>query len=428
MSLLHMLKAREKESGFFLSAVNCEHGIRGENSLADTRFVKDVCRQWGVPLFTFSADCPEEAAREKISLETAARNFRYRSFQSLLDGGRVEFIATAHHLGDEAETVLFRLARGTSLSGAKGMEERKGRYLRPLLGVSKAEILEYVRKNGIPFREDESNFRTDATRNKLRLEVLPALERAVPGAAENLARFAKSAAEDDELLYALAGNLVEKREAESAGDTGYRLHFSDKAPLFRRACLCILKDLGVERDYTSAHLVSVFALQGLQTGSRATLPNGLEARRTYDGISFYRRDAEREKNAPFEEIKFSEGEFDAGRYEIIVNGVPADGLEGFGKSLRLDGDAVPEGAVFRFRREGDEFRPFGGKRKKLKKYLIDKKIPQEIRAGLPVLAESGGREIYAVCGAEIADGVRITENTVRPLYITIRKKSEEKNK
>ena len=81
MALLHMLKARAESDGFFLSAVNCEHGIRGADSLGDTRFVAEICALWGVPLFTFSADCPAEAKEKKLSLETAAREFRYRSFQ-----------------------------------------------------------------------------------------------------------------------------------------------------------------------------------------------------------------------------------------------------------------------------------------------------------------------------------------------------------
>ena len=114
MALLHMLKAREDKDGFFLSAVNCEHGIRGADSLGDTRFVAEICALWGVPLFTFSADCPAEAKEKKLSLETAAREFRYRSFQSLLDEGKTDFVATAHHSDDNAETILFRLCRGTS--------------------------------------------------------------------------------------------------------------------------------------------------------------------------------------------------------------------------------------------------------------------------------------------------------------------------
>ena len=480
MSLLHMLKSRAGECGFSLSAVHCEHGIRGKDSLEDARFVGEICRDWGIPLFFFSADCPAEAAREGMSLETAARNFRYRSFQSLLDAGKADFIATAHHLGDEAETVLFRLCRGASLTGAKGMTERRGRYLRPLLGVSREEIRAYAAENKIPFREDRSNYDAAFTRNKLRLEILPRLEEAIPGAAANLCGFARLAAEDDALLYALSEELRFRVPPMTEGDTGLRLRFSEKAPLFRRACLSSLKELGVEKDYTSRHLDSVFSLQSLQTGSRISLPDGIVAVRSYDCVAFFRAgncggkgaqgsDEKASDSGKGEAQIFREGCFRVGRYEITVSPAPdcewlgqigkagrksgkadetgqnvgkgnsagarAEKQNGsdsvnpdgeFCRTLLLDGDAVPGNAVFRTCRPGDRFEKFGGGKKSLNRYYIDKKIPQALRAELPVLADEEGR-IYLICGVEISAGVRITDGTVRPLKITLRKTLEEKS-
>ena len=423
MALLHMLKSAARSVGFSLSAVNCEHGIRGRTSVEDSRFVEEICRKWEIPLYSFSADCPAEAETEKVSLETAARNFRYRVFESLLRDGKADCIATAHHLGDESETVLFRLCRGASLSGAKGIAERDG-FIRPLLGISKAQIFEYAKKNGVPFREDESNLHRDFTRNKLRLDVLPLLEETVSGASGNLARFARIAAEDDELLYELSADLIQREPPAFAGDTGFRVLFSDKPPLFRRACLSVLKALGVEKDYTFRHLESICGLKKLQTGSRSSLPCGLEARRIYDKIYFCRTEAEKPF---FGTEKFKIGVLTAGRYEITVSeSVPTSEEKTgvFGRVLALDRDSVPNGALFRVKREGDWFEKFGGGRKSLKKYLVDRKINCALRAELPVLADGNGNEIYAVCGIEIADRVKLTDGTVCPLYITIKKKQE----
>ena len=111
VSLLHYLKAQEKNFGYILSAVHCEHGIRGEESLADAEFTKQLCQEWDVPLFMYREDCPARAKRDKESLETAARNFRLEVFSSILNAGKADFIATAHHKNDDAETVLFRLVR-----------------------------------------------------------------------------------------------------------------------------------------------------------------------------------------------------------------------------------------------------------------------------------------------------------------------------
>ena len=226
VALLHYLKSRENECGYTLFAVHCEHGIRGEESIADMWFVQEYCRKLAVELKIFTQDCPARSTREKISLETAARLFRRECFLSLIEEEQADFIATAHHQNDEAETVLFRIARGASLTGASGMKEVDGWLLRPFLSWKKADILEYVATHGLAFCTDSTNADTEFTRNRLRAEVLPTLESAVRGATENLARFAEKAAEDDELLYEYArellrlpGYTVARAREESGFDT-----------------------------------------------------------------------------------------------------------------------------------------------------------------------------------------------------------------
>jgi tRNA(Ile)-lysidine synthase len=140
-ALLHYMKSLQNEFGFSLSAVHCEHGIRGQESKEDRDFVVSLCKDWGVPCRVFEADCLTRAKTQKLSLETAAREFRYRCYEELLASGGVDYIALAHHLDDEAETVLFRISRGTSIGGAQGMQPICGKYLRPLLDESKDEIL-----------------------------------------------------------------------------------------------------------------------------------------------------------------------------------------------------------------------------------------------------------------------------------------------
>ncbi len=413
LALLHYLKERAEAFSFLLSAVNCEHGLRGEKSLADTRFVQALCKDWGVPLFCFSEDCAARANRDKVSVETAAREFRYECFESLLAQDQCDYIALGHHADDEAETLLFRLCRGASLTGAGAMKEVAGRYLRPLLSFSKEEILSYAKEKGLSYRTDESNFEPIAARNRLRLEVLPKLEEIIPGATENLSRFAFLAAADDEYLYALSKSLIEKAEKISAEDSGLRLQFCKEKPLFFRACLTVLKTLGLNKDYTQKHLESVYALQEMQTGARAVLKGGIVAERIYDKIAFFIEGAIRGEWSR----GFAVGSFDGGSYEITVSTEPIEGAE---KLLRFDGEKVPENAVFRFPEEGDTFEKFGGGRKSLKKYLVDKKISARERESLPVLAD--GKEILLVCGVEISEKLRVDERTQRTLYVSIKRK------
>ena len=419
IALLHYAKQRSEECGFSLSAVHCEHGIRGEESLSDMRFVQRICMDWRIPLYCFSENCVQKSVLEKTSLETAARDFRYACFQSILDENKADIIALAHHKDDEAETVLFRLARGTALSGIKGMTEENGCFVRPFLTWTRKQIVAYAQENGISYQEDSTNFQTDATRNKLRLEVLPRLEDAVEGAVENIARFALLAEEDDALLYEYAKSLIAE---EKSG--GYLLSFSEKRPLFSRACLWIMKKMGVEKDYTSKHIESVYDLQKAERGSKISLPKEIEAKKTEKGIEFYKKEEKINIVLPPEK-KFDETGFDGGMYEVNVFFVPPALKNGY-PVLRIDGDRLPKDAVFRFRREGDEISRFGGGRKTLKKVFNEKKFPVEERQYVPLIADADG-EVYVICGVEISEKVKITENTKNPLYITLQKKEETKD-
>ena len=418
-ALLHFLKNREKEFGFFLSAVHCEHGIRGAESVEDMRFVERFCLERNIPLYIFREDCPARAAREKISLETAAREFRRECFSRLVQENKTDFIATAHHSGDEAETVLFRIARGSALAGACGMKEEEGFYLRPFLRWSKAEILGYVKENGLDYREDGTNADLAYTRNKLRLQVFPLLESAVAGAKDNFARFGFLAAEDEAYLKKQSEKLLIP-DPENGRIT---VAFCEEKALFRRACLAAMRSLGCDRDYTSAHLESAFALQKAERGARLDMPKGVAAEKTETGVSFYRLD-EREIFPPVEntEKPFGESGFDGGRYAVSVEKDPPKEDGGVWKILRLDKDKLPTDAVFRFRREGDRIEKFGGGSKSLKKFFNEKKLPVEERAYLPLLAARDSGEVYAVCGVEIAEKVKVTAETDNAVYLLLRKK------
>ena len=413
VSLLHYLKGLEAECGFTLCAVHCEHGIRGEESLADARFVEAFCLQQGVPLYCFSEDCPARAKRDKQSLETAARNFRKECFERLLSGENVDFIATAHHKNDDAETVLFRLMRGTSLTGVGGMVEMNGKVIRPFLSWTRTEIEEYAKKNSLAYRVDSTNSELDATRNKLRLNVLPMMEETVPGTMENLVRFSTLALEDDTLLYEYAKELL------SVQTDGVMVAFCDKKPLFRRACLMALKILGVERDYTALHLENAYGLQELERGARLSFPKGVEAKKMEKGVWFY---------VPYQEMpiekpaaqKFTKSGFDGGRYEVKVSLDPIK-ADGTWHVLQVDGEKIPTTAVYRFREEGDFIQRFGGGKKTLKKFFNEEKTPVAEREYLPLIAEENG-EVYVVCGVEISEKVKVTADTKSPLYISIGKK------
>lgn len=419
VALLHYLKTHSEAFGYSVCAAHCEHGIRGEESLADMAFVKEFCGKLGVPLYVFQEDCIVRAKREKKSLETAAREFRYQSLFSLIDEDKADCIATAHHLGDEAETVLFRIARGAALSGAASMREESGKLVRPFLEWSKAQILEYAQAHGLSYCTDSTNLDAAFTRNKIRLEVLPKLEECVSGATENIARFALRAAEDDALLYEYAKELLSVQTDED-GAENYLVAFCNKFPLFSRACLLALKGLGVEKDYTSAHLSQAFDLQEKERGAKTDMPQGVEGIKKENGVLFRLKKERISVELPMPK-KVSLDGFDGGRYEVSLSKTPMEEKKSGWRVLRADLDKIPDTAVFRFRKDGDEMRVFGGGTKSLKKLFNERKTSVEERAYLPLIAEEDG-ETYAVCGVEISEKLKVDENTQNAVYITIKRK------
>ena len=394
VALFYALQERAGEWNMSLSAINVEHGIRGESSRADTEFVKKLCERENIPLYCYSENVPRLAEEWGMSAEAAARN---------------------------AESVLFNLFRGSALTGAGGIrgfvnarelaaaispETRaedadilrgKG-IIRPLLSVPKSEILACLRENKLEWREDESNADSSYTRNFLRREVLaPARER-FPALDKALYNFSRAAREDDEFLYTLA------EEYFTAGEVCFVSENAPK-PLFLRACVLALRHFGVEKDYTLQNLRDICDIAEGENGKAADLPQGIVARREYGAVSFYRKEPPR--TAP--EYPFGEGEFAFGKLCVrVVQGKHPAESSSLRRTLYIDGARLPENCVLRTRKEGDVFQKFGSGTKKLKEYFIDEKIPQRLRGGIPLVA--CGKEVFAVCGVEISEKVKIGEN------------------
>ena len=170
--LIDLLLKSAKEKNLTIKAVNIDHSIRGEESVRDSEFVKDYCKKVGVELRFFKVDALKHAKENNLSVEESARILRYGAFDTLLKEKFCNVIATAHHLSDNFETVLFNLFRGTSTKGLIGIPDKRDGFIRPLINVTKKEIDDYVLKNNLPFVEDSTNSNTDYTRNYLRCEVI----------------------------------------------------------------------------------------------------------------------------------------------------------------------------------------------------------------------------------------------------------------
>ncbi len=410
VALLHALYEVKDKKGFSLAAINVEHGIRGDTSKQDTEFCRALAASYGLPFKTYSVDSPVYAAANNMSIEEAARALRYQCFSKALEDGFCDKIAVAHHLSDSVETLLFNLFRGSSLSGAKGISSTRedGRIIRPLIGVSGEEIRLYVDYHALSFVQDETNADCDYTRNALRHNVIPKIKELFPKAENALARFAELAESDDEYLYSLARETLKEE-----GGVFY-LPVGTPYPVAARAIVTALKSLGIEKDYEKVHVDDIMSLYNAISGKKITLPKGVVAVREHDLIAI-----KKASDDNLSEIPFKLGVTFFGDYVITCEKLTSP-PEKFGGALYFDGDKLPIGALFRTRREGDEFKKFGGGTVSVKKYLTDNKFPESKKAVTPLIAY--GQNVYCVCEKDISLLVAIDKNTENIIKLTCYKR------
>lgn len=397
MALLNLLLESKTFKGQ-VKAINVEHGIRGESSVKDSEFVKNYCKQKNVPLKLYTVNAPEYAENNKTSLEESARILRYSCFKDAYDNGFCDAVATAHHLSDNAETMLFNLFRGSSISGMSGIKEQNGIFIRPLLCVSRKEIDLYVDKNAIPYVQDETNFDDKYTRNFLRLKIIPLIKQVFPEVENSLKRFA----DENKIVSDYLNEIAEKTIIYGKE---VKIPVSADSAIISLCIIKALKYLGVYKDYERKHSLLTLNLLNCANGTTIDLIKKVKAVKDYDFITLYKLE-EKENN----QINFKTGTTIFNGKKITVKKSKSD-VENFKKEKELffDLDKIPLNAVFRTRTDGDEFTPFKSGSKKLKKYLIDKKIPSRKRDNLTLIA--CGNEIYAILGVEISDKIKIDKNT-----------------
>lgn len=361
VALLYAMYLLREKLGIRLSAAHFNHHLRGEESQRDERFVRDFCDHYDIPLYVGQGDIRPG----KKGLEAAAREARYAFFATL--PGK---IATAHTADDNAETVLMHMVRGTGLKGLGGIAPVRGELIRPMLEVTRPEVLAFLEENHVRCVEDSSNGSDAFLRNRLRHYVMPLLKGENPRIAENLSAMALRLRQDEECLAGLAG-----RESRLDVQRVKEMHPALRA----RVLESFLKVNGV-REPEARHLELVESLAFSQKPSAsAEFPGGVVITRRYGILE------RREVGDPLPvTVLCCPGTVEVGGYRVSCQ--EADSLDCDGTSFVV----CPEGElVVRSRAEGDTIR-LGGGRKTLKKLFIDRKIPASHRGMIPVIADDAG--------------------------------------
>ena len=397
MSLLHYLVEHKNDLMINVIAIHVEHGIRGEESLSDQAFVLDYCSQNDIPVCYTRVDVPGYAKDHLIGVEQAARELRYRYFDELLKKGIVDKIATAHQLDDQCETVLMRVFRGTGVKGLEGIPSaRSGKYIRPMLSLSRLDISEYCDAHHVPHVEDSTNYNLEYTRNFIRHEVLPVVEQMFPQYRKSIERLTGAAKE----IIAFMDSVSVPYEVDEKSRIVFSVAALNAAhpALVRHSIRKAMIEQGLALDFEQVNLMDVLSLLNKETGKEISLSQGLVAIKAPEHLMIMRA----AEVVPYE-LPFKKGD------TLLPNGATLTIGDYHGIGLRFDPKKIPEGSVIRNRREGDIFTTFGGFTKTLGNYLTNIKYPSRDRDDIPLIA--CGKEVLVICGVEISAKVKVDEST-----------------
>lgn len=461
--LLAVLWRLKKELGIQIRALHVHHGLRGAEADRDAEFAEKFCRSLEVDFRKVCIDAAREAREQGCSVEEAGRRARYRILEAEADawekeerkeGSRVH-VATAHHAGDSAETILFNLFRGSGLKGLGGIAPVRGRIIRPLLWAGRHEICNYLEEIHASWMEDSTNRENEYSRNRIRNEILPAIRRQInEGAERHILQAGELIRQADDFLEQLAEERLDRGcitgdGAECAGlpAAGVRSArrgeilvdaarlLSEKPILESYMIRAALRRLGCSMENISArHIEAVLALAGGETGKCLDLPHGILVEKEYGILRFSCRGSRRADGEDWSPA--AEGQ-PVEKNEILL---PVHVLEA-GETMRLDPgfsvrvfwrgnsmdfpknrytkwfdyDRIKDTLSLRHRQTGDYFLLASGGRKSVKSYLVDEKIPRGERDRIWLLAE--GSHVLWIVGGRISEYYKITDQTRRILQI-----------
>lgn len=392
VSLLYALLSLKDSLGITVNAAHLNHLIRGEEAERDQKFVTDLCRKLGVTLFTERKDIPKIAKESGMSTELAARKERYE-FLSKVAVGKV---ATAHTASDNLETMVFNLARGTSLKGLCGIPVKRGIFVRPLILCTRQDVEDYCEQNKIPFVTDSTNLSDDYSRNKIRHTVIPVLKSINSCCEESALRTSFSLLEDSEFLESVSSEILFK----NLGEDNLYIGDAQNIPpsVFKRVIKKYFEADFPDISLDNRHIKDIYSICLNGTG-KLNLPSNIYAVVKDGYLNFKDQNT---KNAVNFAVKVTESE--------NVNNLFSNNL--------IDCDKIVGKWIVRNRLEGDKIRLYKrGVTKTLKKLFTENKVPSEIRGKIPVIADDLG--VIWVYGLGVCERTSVTKQTKKILNVEV---------
>mgnify|MGYP001163279209 CR=1 FL=1 len=441
-ALLHILFLLSGKWKWSLVAAHFNHQFRGEESDREARFVEQWAAALGIPCEVGSADVPAYIAVSGKNAQDAAREKRYEFLQNVAEKYGAQAIALGHHADDQAETVLMRLIQGTGPSGLAGIPlrrvEKKVERIRPLLRIYKSEIIDYCKSHGLSYCVDSSNLSRKYFRNKVRLDLVPLLEKFNPHLAASLNRLAETVRAEDEYLTGVVQQHFEQwvtirdHACHFSREPFLRLHLA----LQRRLIKLILNYLVRERENANFSIIEnvrTAIVQDRTPNLTLDLGEGLKLNREYESVSIQRAQP---VAADFEYIieDFDRKWYISEARAAIVfaveqagcrrlqrpqtdSGIALSGKTEYTASFDLDQLAMP--LSVRSRKPGDRMRLLGlNATKKVKNIFIDEKIPPSRRNAIPIFVDAEERILW-IPGVRRSAYALVTEHTRNVLHAKV---------
>lgn len=437
VALLLVLQEMKKEWDLQLYAVHINHGIRPEAS-GDAEYVKSLCGQLTVPFYLFEADIPAMAQEQGATEEEMGRIYRYQCFRSVMEQVGAKKIAVAHHMDDQAETLLFHLARGSRLAGVEGMHPMTANgIIRPLLVCRKTELVDWLTERSVSWKEDVTNTDNAYARNKIRNRVLPVLEEVNARAVVHMTEFAEEMAAyrtyfQKAVDIYVGDHVCFKKNGELECD---RNHLLQQELILIKAVIyeMLTAVSGQKKDIGNVHVQAVYELLLKQSGRKLSLPYGVKAEISYEKLiirkSLEETDNVMEKICLYEVAFFPLACAKDGGCEFELPGMGILHVSVFERNNCLqkdwnvlveearnsknnytkyfECDTIKDTLCIRFPRQEDYLIISEmGSRKKLSRYFIDEKIPAGQRNHIFVLAEK--ENVLWVLGKRRCEKYKVT--------------------
>ncbi len=403
-----LVRLRESEDGpNKIIAAHLNHRLRREESDLDEQFVRDLAARFNLECLVERAGVAEQAAREKKNLEATARHLRYQFLRRVAERTATEIVLTAHTLDDQSETVIMRLLRGSGTEGLRGIMPirplgQKVRLIRPMLDISRREVLAHCEFHRLDFRSDSSNLSIDYTRNRVRHELMPLLRTFNPRVDQTIARTARLLYQDEDYLQQVSAELLNsaRRRTALAIEPLLSAHGSIRRRVLRA---WLLETRGGLQRLEAAHFA---ALENLithsQSGRSIELPDRSIVTREFDHLTFSRSGKNLSTSLPPVSLKAGEtlkfGNFIFIWRRIVSREstqVSSQGEPGIYLALLRDGPET-ENLKLRVRAPGDAYLPAGSRHKtKLKTLMIRHKIPLSERDNYPLLVTGDDQIIWS---------------------------------